>query len=128
LVNRRLRSDRPPGFSACNEGWCKSGIPDIGEAAGEPPVRGGTLNWAYYPDPTSLIAINTSSGTGQAIGPKITEGLFDFDYDLNPIPLLATEWSVSGAGLRSCQIGRKTFFATRSYWNFVPRQLRPLNI
>lgn len=77
-----------------------AGVPDIGEAAGEPPVRGGTLNWAYYPDPTSLIAINTSSGTGQAIGPKINEGLLDFDYDLNPIPLLATEWSVSEDGLR----------------------------
>ena len=69
-------------------------------AAAETPVRGGTLNWAYYPDPTSLIAINTSSGTGQAIGPKVNEGLLDFDYDLNPIPLLATEWSVSDDGLR----------------------------
>jgi peptide/nickel transport system substrate-binding protein len=77
-----------------------AGVPGLTEAAGEVPVRGGTLNWAYYPDPTSLIAINTSSGTGQAIGPKINEGLLDFDYDLNPIPLLATEWSVSGDGLR----------------------------
>ncbi|MFT4183582.1 MAG: ABC transporter substrate-binding protein, partial [Rhizobium sp.] len=77
-----------------------AGFPEIGKAAGETPVRGGTLNWAYYPDPTQLIAINTSSGTGQAIGPKVNEGLFDFDYNLNPIPLLATEWSVSDDGLR----------------------------
>jgi len=64
------------------------------------PVRGGTLNWLYYPDPgSSLLAINTSSGTGQAIGPKVVEGLLDFDYDLKPLPLLATEWSVSDDGL-----------------------------
>ncbi|WP_113423322.1 ABC transporter substrate-binding protein [Rhizobium sp. SYY.PMSO] len=69
-------------------------------AAAETPVNGGTLNWAYYPDPTALIAINTSSGTGQAIGPKINEGLLDFDYDLNPTPLLATSWSASADGLR----------------------------
>ncbi len=74
--------------------------PQVAGAASETPVRGGTLNWAYYPDPSALIAINTSSGTGQAIGPKINEGLFDFDYDLNPIPLLATEWSVSEDQLR----------------------------
>lgn len=60
------------------------------------PVSGGTLTWLYTVDPgTALFAINTSSGTGQAIGPKIVEGLLTFDYDLNPLPLLATEWSVS---------------------------------
>lgn len=64
------------------------------------PVAGGALNWLYYPDPSALIAINTSSGTGQAIGPKVNEGLLTFDYDLNPKPLLATEWSISDDGRR----------------------------
>ena len=65
------------------------------------PVSGGTLNWVYYPDPGSaLFAINTSSGTGQAIGPKVVEGLLTFDYDLHPQPQLATEWSISEDGLR----------------------------
>jgi len=72
----------------------------IAVAAEGTPVPGGTLNWAYYPDPSSLIAINTSSGTGQAIGPKVNEGLLTYDYDLNPQPLLATAWSVSDDGLR----------------------------
>lgn len=80
-------------------GLAWGGIPS-GASAAETPVSGGTLNWAYYPDPTALIAINTSSGTGQAIGPKINEGLLDFDYDLNPKPLLATSWSASDDGLR----------------------------
>jgi peptide/nickel transport system substrate-binding protein len=68
--------------------------------AADTPVAGGTLNWVYYPDPgNQLVAINTSSGTGQSIGPKVFEGLLDFDYDLSPRPQLATEWSVSDDGL-----------------------------
>ncbi|RUW30390.1 MULTISPECIES: ABC transporter substrate-binding protein [unclassified Mesorhizobium] len=72
----------------------------VAVAAEGAPVAGGTLNWAYYPDPSSLIAINTTSGTGQAIGPKVNEGLLTYDYDLNAQPLLATEWSISDDGLR----------------------------
>jgi ABC-type dipeptide transport system, periplasmic component len=76
-------------------------LPGTGFAQSDTPVRGGTLNWVYTLEPGSaLFAINTSSGTGQAIGPKVVEGLLDFDYDLNPRPLLATEWSVSEDGLR----------------------------
>ncbi|MFC0216956.1 ABC transporter substrate-binding protein [Pseudochelatococcus lubricantis] len=75
--------------------------PGPGQARSDVPIRGGTLKWAYTLEPGSaLFAINTSSGTGQAIGPKVVEGLFTFDYDLNPVPLLATDWSVSGDGLR----------------------------
>ena len=81
-------------------GGAAIGIPDIARAASDQPVFGGTLNWAYYPDPSAIIAINTSSGTGQAIGPKINEGLLSYDYALNPRPLLATAWSISADGLR----------------------------
>ncbi len=65
------------------------------------PVSGGTLKLLYRVDQANaLFAINTSSGTGQAIGPKIVEGLLTFDFDLNPEALLATEWSVSDDYLR----------------------------
>ncbi|WP_425960969.1 ABC transporter substrate-binding protein [Rhizobium nepotum] len=65
------------------------------------PVTGGTLKLLYRVDPgNALFAINTSSGTGQAIGPKIVEGLLTFDFELNSQPLLATEWSVSDDHLR----------------------------
>jgi peptide/nickel transport system substrate-binding protein len=74
-------------------------LPTAVQAAPRTPVSGGTLNWAYYPDPNSIIAINTSSGTGAAIGTKINEGLLWYDYDLNPRPLLATAWSISPDGL-----------------------------
>lgn len=69
-------------------------------AAPAKPVTGGTLNWVYYPDPSAIIAINTSSGTGQAIGTKINEGLLAYDYDLNPKPVLATSWEISEDGRR----------------------------
>lgn len=71
-----------------------------GHAASDRPVSGGTLNWVYYPDPSAIIAINTSSGTGQTIGTKINEGLLAYDYDLNPKPVLATSWSISEDGKR----------------------------
>lgn len=76
-------------------------IPSVVFAADAKPVDGGTLNWAYFPDPgAAIFAINTSSGTGQTIGPKIVEGLLTFDYDLTPQPQLAIEWSVSEDGKR----------------------------
>lgn len=75
-------------------------VPAVAQAAPGTPVSGGTLNWAYYPDPSAIIAINTSSGMGQAIRPKINEGLLWYHYDLNPTPLLATAWSISPDGLR----------------------------
>jgi peptide/nickel transport system substrate-binding protein len=74
-------------------------LPSVVRAASRTPLSGGTLNWAYFPDPNAIIAINTSSGTAQAIGPKINEGLLWYDYDLNPKPLLATAWSISDDGL-----------------------------
>jgi len=69
-------------------------------AAEATPVSGGTLNWVFYPDPSALIAINTSSGTGQTIGTKINEGLLAYDYDLKPKPVLARSFTISEDGRR----------------------------
>ncbi len=74
-------------------------MPGTASAADPTPVAGGTLNWAFHPEPSAIIAINTSSGTGQTIGTKINEGLLTYDYDLNPRPVLATAWAVSADGL-----------------------------
>lgn len=43
-----------------------------------------------------LSFVNTASQTSSSL---VTEGLLDFDFDLNPMPLLATEWEVSEDGL-----------------------------
>lgn len=72
----------------------------FGAHAAEPaPVAGGTLNVVYYPEPTQVVAINTSAGGPSTIGPKLFDGLLAYDYELNPKPALATEWSVSPDGL-----------------------------
>ncbi|MXN17885.1 ABC transporter substrate-binding protein [Pseudooceanicola sp. GBMRC 2024] len=46
--------------------------------------------------PALLSFVNTSSLIWSA---HCTEGLLEFDYDMNPQPLLATEWNVSDDGL-----------------------------
>ncbi|MGY8707431.1 ABC transporter substrate-binding protein [Bradyrhizobium sp. 18BD] len=88
-----------------NRGLLASGaaalLPSAGAVAADArPVSGGTLNWVYYPDPSAIIAINTSSGTGQSIGTKINEGLLAYDYELNPRPVLAISWTISEDGKR----------------------------
>jgi len=46
--------------------------------------------------PALLSFVNTSSLIWSA---HVTEGLLEFDFDMNPTPLLATEWDVSPDGL-----------------------------
>ncbi|RWX81365.1 ABC transporter substrate-binding protein [Neorhizobium lilium] len=67
-------------------------------AAAEEPVSGGTLKIVYFPEPTQLVAINTSAGGPQFIGAKIFDGLLTYDYDLAPKPSLAKEWTISPDG------------------------------
>jgi peptide/nickel transport system substrate-binding protein len=74
-------------------------LPGGSFAAAEEPVSGGTLKIVYFPEPTQLVAINTSAGGPQFIGSKIYDGLLTYDYELSPKPSLAKEWSVSADGL-----------------------------
>lgn len=46
--------------------------------------------------PALLSFVNTSSPIWSA---RTTEGLLEFDHDMNPTPLLATEWNVAADGL-----------------------------
>lgn len=62
-------------------------------------VAGGTLNIVYYPDPSQLVAINTSAGGPQFVGSKIFDGLVSYDYALNPQPQIAESWTISDDGL-----------------------------
>ena len=71
-----------------------------GVAAHAQARHGGTLNWVVNPSPASLIPLTTSAGGNSDIGPKVVEGLLTYGYDLQPKPLLATAWSVSGDGLQ----------------------------
>jgi peptide/nickel transport system substrate-binding protein len=64
------------------------------------PVAGGILNWVGTPEPSSLVPLVTTAGGNCDIGPKVVEGLLTYDDQLNPKPLLATDWSVSKDGLQ----------------------------
>jgi len=57
------------------------------------------LTWIVDPEPASIVPIDTSALGNGRIGPKVVEGLLAYDFDLNPKPLLATEWSISEDGL-----------------------------
>ena len=46
--------------------------------------------------PALLSFVNTSSLIWSA---HVSEGLLEFDFDMNPTPLLATEWEVAEDGL-----------------------------
>lgn len=75
----------------------------MGMTVGFPTVEAGqpdkVLTWIVDPEPSSIVPIDTSAGGNGRIGPKVVEGLLTYDFDLNPKPLLATEWSISEDGL-----------------------------
>ncbi|KAF1023678.1 MAG: Periplasmic dipeptide transport protein [Paracidovorax wautersii] len=61
---------------------------------------GQALTWVVDPEPSSLVPLVTTAGGNTEIGPKVVEGLLTYDRQLQPRPLLATEWTVSPDGLR----------------------------
>ena len=73
-------------------------------AAGLPalatPARGGTAIFLLSAEPPVLTTIAHTAFNSVYVSPKTTEGLLTYDFDLNPQPLLATQWSVSDDGLR----------------------------
>ena len=58
-----------------------------------------TLNVALFPEPNSLLAGAGSTGPSQMVIGNIYDGLLRFDDKLQPMPNLATEWTVSKDGL-----------------------------
>mgnify|MGYP001010564046 CR=1 FL=1 len=64
------------------------------------PQRGGTLVLAIFPEPPVLTTIAHTANNSYFVSAKVTEGLLDYDFDLNPQPQLALSWQVSPDGLR----------------------------
>ncbi|MDB5732240.1 MAG: peptide transporter substrate-binding protein [Variovorax sp.] len=79
---------------AATLGWLAGGIamPAWAQAA-------KTLNVALFPEPNALIAGAGSTGPAQMVIGNIYDGLLRFDDKLQPMPGLATEWSVSPDGM-----------------------------
>ncbi len=79
-----------------------AGMPALAFAQGEAaaPKRGGTLNMLINPEPPVLVSIFQTTGPALIASSKVLEGLFAYDFDLQPRPQLATAWTVSPDGLK----------------------------
>ncbi len=71
-----------------------------GPAWAETPVAGGALTINIGTEPPVLLLIAHTAGAAYNTSAKTNEGLLTYDFDFNPQPLLATEWTVSEDGLR----------------------------
>jgi peptide/nickel transport system substrate-binding protein len=69
-----------------------------GRAWAEAPKKGGTLTFVQNSEPQTLVSLTTVATPALTVSAKVTEGLLEYDYDINPKPLLATEWSISPDG------------------------------
>lgn len=70
-----------------------------GGALATEPKRGGTIQFLLETEPGALVAVTTTDNVTK-VSAKVSEGLLDYDFDLNPVPQLATAWEVSPDGLR----------------------------
>jgi peptide/nickel transport system substrate-binding protein len=64
------------------------------------PSRGGTATLLLSAEPPVLTTIAHTAFNSVYVSPKVTEGLLTYDFDLNPLPLLAKQWAISDDGLR----------------------------
>ncbi len=67
-------------------------------AQAKEPKKGGTLTFIQNSEPQTLVSLTTTATPALTVSGKVTEGLLEYDYDINPRPLLATEWSISPDG------------------------------
>jgi ABC-type transport system substrate-binding protein len=64
-------------------------------AGAQAPRRGGTMTIVLQPEPPTLMLGLTQAAPTQVAGSKIYQGLLTYDFDLNPLPSLATSWTRS---------------------------------
>ncbi len=61
--------------------------------------HGGTLTAIVTPEPSVFVPLTTTAGGSTELGPKVVEGLLNYDLALQPVPSLATAWTVAPDGL-----------------------------
>jgi peptide/nickel transport system substrate-binding protein len=66
---------------------------------GDSVKRGGTLTMLLDPEPPTLVSAGHTAGPTKMLSPKVLEGLLTYDFDLNPLPQLATAWTGAPDGL-----------------------------
>jgi peptide/nickel transport system substrate-binding protein len=82
--------------------WAAAALCTLGLALGAVPAdaqkAGGTFVYLVQPEPPSLASFLSTSGPIGLVAPKIYDGLFDYDNDLNIVPALAESYEVSEDG------------------------------
>ena len=82
--------------------WAAAALCSLGLALGAVPAdaqkAGGTFVYLVQPEPPSLASFLSTSGPIGLVAPKIYDGLFDYDNDLNIVPALAESYQVSEDG------------------------------
>lgn len=66
--------------------------------AQEEAQSGGTMVFIVQPEPPSLALYASTSGPLEQIATKVYEGLLEINKELQPIPGLASEYSISEDG------------------------------
>lgn len=96
----------PPGGASFGRRTLLGGLGAIGLAASQTPSafaagqEGDTLTFVLVSEPVSLVSHSNVFTPVLSVSAKVTEGLLEYDQDLNPVPMLATAWSVTPDGLR----------------------------
>jgi len=81
--------------AAATAGLTLAGVPLHLLAAGK---KGGVINAVVQPEPPGLMLGITQNGPTQMISGNIYEGLLRYDEKINPLPSLATSWTVNKEG------------------------------
>lgn len=76
---------------------CAASVVLVGAAA-QAQKAGGNLVYIVQPEPPSLASYLSTSGPIGLVAPKIYEGLFDYDNDLQIVPALAASYEISDDG------------------------------
>ncbi|WP_144264630.1 ABC transporter substrate-binding protein [Polaromonas sp. C04] len=80
--------------TAVGAGWLASSLP-LAAIAQAQSGTGGALNIALFPEPTSIMVGWGQTGPSQLVNGNIYDGLLRYDEKLNPMPGLASAWTIS---------------------------------
>src|ERR1700731_4708352 len=71
----------------------------VAQAQAQAPKKGGTMVMIVQPEPTTLASYMSVAANVGPIATQIYEGLVSYDWDLKPVPKLASSWEIAPDGL-----------------------------
>jgi len=71
----------------------------VAQAQTQKPKKGGTMVMIVHPEPATLASYMSVAANIGPIATQIYEGLVTYDWNLKPVPKLATSWEIAPDGL-----------------------------